>query len=253
MLEPHHKLRVAGERGALKLEADLAFAAPWTVIFGPSGSGKSSFLRALCGLLPNAEVAFSRREDSTWTDLHQVPTSRRALAYAPQGGTIFPHMSVARNIAFAAQSAKGARGDDPATQAALAAAVDLFAMTPLLARLPRSLSGGERQGVSLARAFAVPYAKLMLLDEPFNGIDHTMRSVLLPRMVAALAKRNIPAISVTHDVEEALMLNAWVIRIDGGKVLAQGPAKEVLAPERERMLRVLHAHLPEPLLRPSNT
>jgi molybdate transport system ATP-binding protein len=253
MPEPHHTLRVAGERGALKLEADLTFAAPWTVIFGPSGSGKSSLIRAICGLLPKADVAFSRRENNTWTDLHNVPTSRRALAYAPQGGTIFPHLSVAQNIAFAAQSAKATHRDDSATQAALTAATDLFAMTPLLARLPRSLSGGERQGVSLARAFAVPEARLMLLDEPFNGIDHTMRSVLLPRMVAALAKRNIPAISVTHDVEEALMLDAWVIRIDGGKVLAQGPAKEVLAPERERMLRVLHAHIPEPQLRPSNT
>ena len=79
----------------------------------------------------------------------------------------------------------------------------------------------------------------MLLDEPFTGVDRQLRDELLPRMRARMAKVEVPVISVTHDVDEALMLGAEVVRIEAGKVVAQGPAAEVLAVERERMLGVL--------------
>ena len=243
---PHHQLRVKGRRGSVDLDVSLELTAPWTVIFGPSGSGKSSVLRAACGLVPGVEVEFrrwnaaARRGQGEWIELQgasrALPTSWRELAYAPQGTAIFPHLSAKKNIEFGWKS-RGRKGDRHFVDEA----VELFAMQPLLERRPRELSGGERQGVGLARAFAVPNAKLVLLDEPFSGIGRGMREALLPRMHARLAALGVPALSVTHDVEEAILLGAEVVRLEAGKVMARGPAKDVLADERMAMMRTLIA------------
>jgi len=222
----------------VQLDVAAEFFAPWTVIFGPSGSGKSSLLRAACGLVPGLAVDFRRWQNGAWLEIQgparSTHTSWRELAYAPQGTAIFPHLSVRENIEFGLKS-RGVKD----TGGFVEAAIETFSLGPLLKRMPRQLSGGERQGVSLARAFAVPHAKLMLLDEPFNGIDRNMRDHLLPRMRERLATLGVPAVSVTHDVEEALLLQAEVLRIDAGKIIARGPAFEVLDHERRSMRRAL--------------
>jgi ABC-type sulfate/molybdate transport systems ATPase subunit len=159
----------------------------------------------------------------------------RRIAYAPQGAVLFPHLNVRQNVAFACR-VRGA-----GKSAEIEQSLQMFALTGLAERMPRDLSGGERQRVNLARAFAVPSPALMLLDEPFTGIDRRLRDELLPRMRDRMTELGIPVISVTHDVEEALMLDAEVIRIENGKIVAQGPAAEVLAVERERMLRILQS------------
>jgi molybdate transport system ATP-binding protein len=229
---------VQGSRGAVQLDIAAEFFAGWTVIFGPSGSGKSSLLRAACGLVPGLSVEFRRWQDGAWLELQgparSTRTSWRELAYAPQGTAIFPHLSVRENIEFGLTS-RGVKDTDGFVEAA----IETFSLGPLLKRMPRQLSGGERQGVSLARAFAVPHAKLMLLDEPFNGIDRHMRDHLLPRMRERLATLGVPALFVTHDVEEALLLQAEVVRIDAGKIVARGPAHDVLDHERRSMRRAL--------------
>ena len=241
----HHRLNVDAHLGPLHLDAQLHLAAPWTVIFGPSGSGKSSLLRAACGLLshnkshPCFSFCPSRSNPDTpseWTTLDSTATHMRKLGYAPQGAVLFPHLSVRENIAFAATAQHIAA----TSQQLISEAIDLFELTPLTNRMPRDLSGGERQRVNLARAFAVPSARLLLLDEPFTGIDRGLRDTLLPRMQQHIAKLGIPVISVTHDVEEALLLNAEVIRIEQGAVIAQGSAAEVLAAERTSILQTLH-------------
>jgi ABC-type Fe3+/spermidine/putrescine transport system ATPase subunit len=217
---PHHQLALDTRIGGLHLQVSLELCAPWTILFGPSGSGKTTILRALCGLVPS--------DDPT-------PPHLRNLAYAPQNAAVFPHLTVRENVAF------------PLTVRRLAAAVDplleLFALTPLADRLPRDLSGGELQRTALARAFAVPAPTLLLLDEPFTGIDRPTRDRLIPAMQHYVAARNIPVLSVTHDIEEAILLNAEIIRIEAGRILAQGPAQEVLAQERTQMLSILHQGL----------
>ncbi len=222
----------------MHLEVAAEFSAGWTVIFGPSGSGKSSLLRTACGLVPGLAVEFRRWQDGTWHELQgtarSTPTNWRELAYAPQGTAIFPHLTVRENIEFGLKS-RGVKD----TGGFVDAAIETFSLGPLLKRMPRQLSGGERQGVSLARAFAVPNAKLMLLDEPFNGVDRHMRDHLLPRMRERLTTLGVPAISVTHDVEEALLLQAEVLRIDAGKIVASGSAHDVLDHERRSMRRAL--------------
>lgn len=235
---PHHRLAVHRQLGPLRLDVDLTFSAPWTLIFGPSGSGKSSLLRALCGLLDRKEIAFQRRDpDGQWSAVSSAATYKRSLSYAPQNATLFPHLTIFQNVAFPGQSAK----KDDSHQSLVEQALELFEVKNYASRFPRELSGGERQRVNLARAFAVPDAKLMLLDEPFSGVDRAMRDILLPRMQKWLQHRKIPVISVSHDVDEALLLGAEVVALARGLVVEQGPAAEVLREERARMLKVLGA------------
>jgi molybdate transport system ATP-binding protein len=230
---------VAAKLGALQIYAGMKLAAPWTILFGPSGSGKSSILRAACGLIPNASVELARSVPGGWEAIQtlrsSVPTRLRNLAYAPQGAVLFPHLTVRQNVAFATDIRHQPQA--PSTDAAL----ELFNLTPLAHRLPRDLSGGERQRVNLARAFAVPASQLILLDEPFTGVDRSLRDLLLPRMQQHALERKIPVLSVTHDIEEALIVNAEVIRLEQGLIVAQGPASKVLADERARMLSILNA------------
>jgi molybdate transport system ATP-binding protein len=142
---------------------------------------------------------------------------------------------VLQNVAFATDIRQ--QPSSPSVEVA----IELFQLAPLAHRLPRDLSGGERQRVNLARAFAVPAPHLLLLDEPFTGVDRALRDLLLPRMQQHTANRGIPVLSVTHDIEEALILQAEVIRIENGCILDQGPASQVLADERTRMLHVLQS------------
>ncbi|WP_263377810.1 ATP-binding cassette domain-containing protein [Granulicella paludicola] len=228
MADVHHQLRVAGSRGAVRLEVALELSAPWTVLFGPSGSGKSSVLRAACGLLPELDVSFQRSEGDGWVDLTKTPVHRRKIAYAPQGAAVFTHLSVQENVGFAA-----------ASNTAVDAALALFVLGAMRTRSVRGISGGEKQRVSLARAFAVPNARLLLLDEPFTGVDRRMRDDLLLRMQERAEAEGVPVLSVTHDVEEALLLDADVVRMEAGRITGRGTARLVLAEECARMRRVL--------------
>jgi molybdate transport system ATP-binding protein len=242
----HHQLSVQCRLGSLDLDVKLELSTQWTLLFGPSGSGKSSLLRAACGLLECKGVRFARRlPDDSWQVLEDAtthtPTHLRRLSWAPQHASLFPHLSVRDNIAFGAGCSKtsdtGTRDANSSNhQALIADAMQLFRIDTLAPRLPRDLSGGERQRVNLARAFATPGCELMLLDEPFAGIDHTLRDQLLPHMRAWLRDRGIPALSVSHNVEEALQLQAEVVLLRDGKVEGQGYVSKVLRAERERLL-----------------
>jgi molybdate transport system ATP-binding protein len=237
----HHKLAVHRRIGSLILAADLELSSQWTVLFGPSGSGKSSLLRAACGLLGSKGIRFARGQHAGPDLILQdettfIPTHLRSLRWAPQHASLFPHLDVRQNLTF------GHDSTPCEVPPPLDDIIALFHLAPLLARRPSALSGGERQRVSLARAFAAPGCKLMLLDEPFNGIDHALRDVLLPRMSAWLRDRAVPVLSVTHDVEEALQLQAEVVLLHDGVVQAQGHAATVLASERDRLLRSLAAN-----------
>lgn len=231
----HHRLQLHATVGTLALDVDLDLTNDWTVIFGPSGSGKSTILRAFAGLLPNSHAYLARQDDDRNShDLTQLPPRDRRIAYAPQQPSLFPHLTVADNVAFAHKSNAAATQSDDT----IAEAIKLFRLEDLTHRYPKNLSGGERQRVNLARAFALPNARLMLLDEPFNGIDRPLRDVILPELRATLRDRDIPVVSVTHDVEEAFRLKAEVVVLRDGRIRDQGPVSKVLA---EECLSVLNA------------
>ncbi len=248
----HHRLSVKGHAGSLSLAFTADFRAPRTVLFGPSGCGKSTLLRAMCGLPTRLHVDFTRGTAHGTAPLvlddahHHRPPEHRQIAYAPQQAILFAHLTVRENIAFAAS----VRPPAPAGKALIDEAIELFQLPPLLNRLPRALSGGEQQRVALARAYAMPGAQLLLLDEPFTGLDRPLRDTLLPRLQAQLTARGLPTVAVTHDIEEALLWNAEVIRLQDGRNLAQGPAADVLSPEVLRLRQTLDNAALRPLIDP---
>ena len=232
----HHRLAVRGDVGALRLDVALEMNAAWTVLFGASGCGKTSVLRAMGGVLPGAVVSFARPGlGGGWVELGGKAPDCRGLGYAPQSGALFPHLSVRENVGFAYSVC----ADPPQEATIVDEALSLFRLHALCERMPRELSGGERQRVNLARAFATPNACLLMLDEPFAGLDRGLRDELLPGMVEWVRGRGVPVVSVTHDVDEAMLLGAEVVRMESGKVVAQGAVGVVLAEERVRMLRNL--------------
>jgi molybdate transport system ATP-binding protein len=224
--------------GALSLNVSFSLSSPWTVLFGPSGSGKTTILRAIAGLVRPDEARIVRYEhggESVLTNTQTfLPPHRRQVRHAPQRASLFPHLSVAQNVAYGSRQS----GDESASSS-VAGVMEIFGLESLAAKMPSALSGGERQRVNLARAFAAADCRLMLLDEPFAGLDSVLRDQLLPPMQAWLAERRIPALSVTHDVIEALQLKAEVIRLSDGRVTGQGEASQILATERARLLQQL--------------
>jgi ABC-type sulfate/molybdate transport systems ATPase subunit len=116
--------------------------------------------------------------------------------------------------------------------------LDLFEAGHLAKRMPGELSGGEQQRVALARALA-PEPRMLLLDEPFSDLDAELKGEILPRLTAWLSARQIPALYVSHDVAEIFDTGADVLVMDRGQIQMHGPAQEVLARQREELLRRL--------------
>jgi ABC-type sulfate/molybdate transport systems ATPase subunit len=219
-------------RGSFHLEVECAFAADWTVVFGPSGSGKSTLLRLLAGLdrPTRGRIALNTRT-LTDTDAGQhLAPGRRHTALVAQQPALFPHLSVAANVAY------GLRGLDGATRAArVEEMLALAGATDLAGRRPQDLSGGEAQRVALARALA-PAPRLLLLDEPFSALDGVASDALLERLQLWLRENEVQAVMATHDVTDALAMGAEVLLLREGRLTALGPAAQVLAAERERLM-----------------
>lgn len=221
--------------GDLLLRVSCALSAPWTVLFGPSGAGKTSLLRVLGGLIrpERGRVVLHGRTlvetaSGTW-----VPPAQRTIGFVTQRPTLFPSMDVTANVAF------GLFGlSRESSEKRVAQMLELFHAGPLSKRMPADLSGGEKQRVALARALA-PEPRLLLLDEPFTGIDADLKVSILEQLTAWLAKRDVPALYVSHDVAEAFQTEADVMVIDHGQIQAHGPAQVVLASRREQLLRQL--------------
>ena len=225
------KFSLDTRRGSFHLEVECAFASDWTVVFGPSGSGKSTLLRLLAGLDRPARgrIALDTRAlTETAIGLH-LPPGRRHTALVAQQPALFPHLSVAANVAY------GLRSLDRATRAArVDAMLALAGATDLARRRPQDLSGGEAQRVALARALA-PAPRLLLLDEPFSALDGSASDALLERLQLWLKENRVQTVMATHDATDALATNAEVLLLREGCQAALGSAAEVLAAERERI------------------
>ena len=215
--------------GQLGLRIHCALSAPWTVLFGPSGAGKTSLLRAIGGLTrPDRGQILLYGQG-----LLETRPAERGIGFVTQRPALFPHMNVTDNVSFGlSRLSRRAAGERVAVM------LHLFDAGHLATRLPIDLSGGEKQRVALARALA-PEPRLVLLDEPFAGLDADLKAGILERLTAWLAKRNIPALYVSHDVAEAFQTAADVVVMDQGQIQAQGPAAVVLAGRRTQLLRQL--------------
>jgi molybdate transport system ATP-binding protein len=229
--------------GAISLDANFSLTQPWTVLFGPSGSGKTTILRAISGfvqpqsgrIISGAAVLFDSATKMS------VPAHRRPIRYAGQTARLFPHQSVRSNLMYGnGWISKPADAMDIVEQFMAA-----FGLKMLADRMPSHLSGGELQRALVARAvvaattFAGPDSPVLLLDEPFSGLDIALRDELLAALQTWVTKWKIPVLSVTHDLGEAFQLRAEVIKLSDGRIAQQGSAATVLAEERNRLLSQL--------------
>jgi molybdate transport system ATP-binding protein len=236
--KPHLSFSMQHRQGALAFDAAFELTEPWTVLFGPSGSGKTTILRAIAGLMrPAAGRIVLGSASSVLFDSRErvcVPAYRRGVRLAAQVTTLFPKMTVRANVAYGVPSGSNGIVDE---------ALRRFRLEGFAETMPWKLSGGERQRVAVVRAAAsavtLPRGGLLLLDEPFAGLDLQLRDELLEDLRNWLAKMKVPVLSVTHDVGEAFQLGAEVIKLSDGNVLRQGPVGVVLAEERDRLMEQL--------------
>lgn len=186
-------------------------------VLGPSGSGKSTLLRAIAGLIEPATG------DIRWDgrSIVGLPTHRRGFGLMFQGYALFPHMTVAENVGF---GLKMAHRDDPRAVEEALSAVGLAGFAD---RQVESLSGGERQRVALARTLA-PEPELVMLDEPLGALDRNLRQKLVVDTRKVLEEREVTAIVVTHDREEAVALSNRLALMRQGTIVQTGTLDELL-------------------------
>jgi iron(III) transport system ATP-binding protein len=190
-----------------------------TAILGPSGSGKTTLLRVVAGFerADRGTVVLADRvvEDPR----HALPPEQRGIGYVPQEGALFPHLTVAANIAFGIKRKARKLG----TTGEL---MEMVGLTGMGDRYPHQLSGGQQQRVALARALAVRPA-LVLLDEPFSSLDAGMRSSVRSDVQDVLHAGGITAVLVTHDQDEALSVADQVAVIRHGIIGQCGSPQEL--------------------------
>jgi molybdate transport system ATP-binding protein len=213
-----------GRRGGFSIEAAIeAPSGAVTALFGPSGAGKTSLMRAIAGL--DRLEGRCTLEDEVWQDERRfVPVERRGLGYVFQEASLFPHLSVRQNLAY------GLRRAGAVTIIGFDDAVALLGLAPLLDRSPAYLSGGERQRVALGRAL-LSQPKLLLLDEPLSGLDAAAKEEILPYFEALGRRLTMPVLLVTHDMTEVERLADRMVLLRAGRVAAAGPLNELLTSE----------------------
>nr|WP_307730464.1 molybdenum ABC transporter ATP-binding protein [Massilia violaceinigra] len=195
-----------------------------SALFGHSGSGKTTLLRAIAGLERHAG-GYLEVNGQVWQDDAAgvfLPTHQRALGYVFQEASLFAHLSVQGNLDFARKRARAADG-----ASVMAHAVALLGIGHLLARRPEGLSGGERQRVAIARAM-LGAPRLLLMDEPLASLDARRKDDVLPYLERVQAELAIPMLYVSHSTQEVARLADHIVVLDGGRIVASGPAAETL-------------------------
>jgi len=233
--KPGLEFEIDARRGGFHLQVAGDFTDPWTVIFGPSGAGKSTLLRLLAGLDVGTlvRVALNGRVLSDDEQRIAVRPGKRQTGLVAQEPSLFPHLSVAENVGYGLD-ALGRAGRVRRVEEMLS----LVGAAEFAGRRPQDLSGGQAQRVALARALA-PAPLLLLLDEPFSALDGAASDALLERMQAWVTANRIQVVMATHDATDALALGAEVLLLEEGRKAAQGPAAQVLAAERTRLIERL--------------
>lgn len=190
-------------------------------LLGPSGSGKTTILRMVAGLeYADGGAIYFGDQDAT-----DIPVRDRGVGFVFQHYALFPHMTVAQNIAFGMKVSKVKR-DRAAIDARVTDLLRLVRLDGLGDRFPAQISGGQRQRVALARALSVD-PKVLLLDEPFGALDANVRHDLRRWLREIHSELGITTIFVTHDQEEALDLADRVVILKDGQIVQQGTPQQV--------------------------
>ncbi len=185
-----------------------------TCLLGASGSGKSTLLRLAAGLLPMQAGEIHLDGQTLANPGASPPPEKRPVGLLFQEGALFPHITVAQNVAYGVGPLKTAR---PAVEALL----EQVGLTGFAERYPHMLSGGQQQRVALARALA-PRPRVLLMDEPFGSVDIVLRQQLRALTRRVLAEHDCIALLVTHDPEEAMTMADHIAMLEDGQIVQAG-------------------------------
>jgi molybdate transport system ATP-binding protein len=210
------------------LELDQVVPVRVVGVFGPSGAGKSSVLEAIAGLRRDVSGRI-RFGDQVWTDTDRgvcVPAEARGVGLVPQAPLLFPHLSVRQNLTFGERRAKSL-----ASPTALESVADMLEISALMGREPGELSGGEQKRVALGRALCSA-PRLLLLDEPFAGLDLKLRQKLRGLLLRVRDQVRVPMLLVSHEPADVQALCDTTLVLDRGRVIRHGaPARVFSDPE----------------------
>ena len=219
----HARVRLARKDFALAVDMH-APARGVTALFGASGSGKTTMLRCIAGLerAPDGLIWF---DDECWQDSEEglfVPPHRRACGYVFQEASLFPHLSVRRNLAYGERRVPADQKRQDFDQT-----VELLGIAPLLARRTEHLSGGERQRVAIARALLAS-PRLLLMDEPLASLDADRKGEILYYIERLRDELMLPILYVSHAVDEVVRLADTVVLLSNGTVAASGSVQDTI-------------------------
>jgi molybdate transport system ATP-binding protein len=227
------KIDIRTQRGEFSLRAQCTAPTPGvTALFGPSGGGKSTLVRVLCGLeRASGTVAL---DEHVWLDSGRqvdVAPEHRRIGCVFQDPRLFPHLDVTGNLDYAERRARRRE-----KYVAFDEVVTLLGLGSLLHRRVQELSGGERSRVAIARAL-LSQPRLLVLDEPFASLDANRRDEILPFLERLRDRYAVPMIYVSHQYEEVLRLASHVLLIEAGTIVASGsPAALSFDPALRRLV-----------------
>jgi len=237
MLDAHIQKRFGSVNGhPVTIDVHMKAVEGITVLFGPSGAGKTSILRAIAGVLTPDQGRISLGDTVYFDSIAGIslPVQQRKVGYVFQNYALFPHLTAEHNILYGLQAKTPALARERAREL-----FSLLRIEKTAARYPNELSGGEQQRVALARALATD-PRIMLLDEPLSAVDAATRSLLLEEISAIQRRSGIPFLYVTHNYSEAVRLGSTMIVIDEGKIVQEGPPMEIFtAPRTEPVARLV--------------
>lgn len=212
------QIKVKKQLGQMQLEADLDLPSRGiTAIFGVSGSGKSSLINLVSGLLTPDQGKIQLNQRILWDQQHNVPVHQRRIGYVFQDARLFPHYKVKGNLQY------GIKKIDTQKFKHI---VDLLGLQHLLSRYPATLSGGEKQRVAIGRALLTE-PELLLMDEPLAALDLPRKQELMGYLEQLAQQINIPILYVTHSLDELIRLAQQVILMQAGKIVAYQPLEQL--------------------------
>jgi len=205
------------------LDASFEVGGGLTAVMGRSGAGKTTIANAVAGLFrpDKGRVSVAGETLLDTAGAVDIPTHRRRIGYVFQEARLFPHLTVRRNLLYGKWFA-GADG------AEFDRIVEMLGIGPLLRRRPGTLSGGEKQRVALGRAL-LSNPRLLVMDEPLAALDAQRKAEIIPYLERLRDEAGKPILYVSHSTSEVARLATTVVMIDAGRVVACGPAAEVLA------------------------
>ena len=219
-----HCLSKTFDDGTLPVVNGLSFEVAEGELFallGPSGCGKTTALRLIAGFMRPDRGTITLDGRVLADERTTVPPEKRGIGFVFQDYALFPHLTVAQNVAFGLR-----RGKRTARETRVAEVLKLVGLEGLEERLPHALSGGQQQRVALARALA-PRPRLLLLDEPFSNLDALFRNEMRERVRAILKDEGVTAVLVTHDQEEALLFADRLAVMQSGRLDQIGTPEEI--------------------------